>query len=501
MPEWTETPKKRGLDPLGMQNSGVLLYQNLLPGVSNVTLRMRYYGFYCWLIDLYARRHGSTAADDWRQWIRRGEALFALAAAKKGGDAALGVGGVEWALETLQTSDDPIDFGRAAGHEGRVYLAQALGVFGGAYASQMVEAGFFSQGDNHDLVVPSKILGADAALAFKQAVGENAAAIFSVALGAGVITRAALDELARFAPDAIAADSTESALYRDALFARRNDLTQSAPRRRDTLNLILRTAKELGRRPSVDDLRWTLFTPATDADPLSAQRLRWEAYQLQDLFQVAAAGLLRWALDLLRDRTDGAPLSELLDLCLDPLLPSLLGPTWRTHVLALRATAPDARDLSRRVTQVRGEQRMTSEQAIAALTLIGALDARVRERGDLEDEITRSFSFGDGFRSITSERAFLSAREDDPIALTLRRFFQDRILNRHARVALQKFRTQRDYTYLFEIEDGRFHWRASYAPVFTTPRLAPALTFLTDIGLLDAHGLTPAGHTLLEEAS
>lgn len=501
MPEWTETPKKRGLDPLGMQNSGILLYQNLLPGVSNVTLRMRYYGFYCWLIDLYARRHGSTAATDWRQWIRRGEALFALAAAKKGGDAALGVGGVEWALETLQTSDDPIDFGRAAGHEGRVYLAQALGVFGGAYASQMVEAGFFSDGDNHDLVVPSKTLGADAALAFKQAVGEDAATAFAAALDTGVITRAALDALAGFAPDAIVAGSAESNLYRDALFGRRNDLAKSAPRRRDTLKLILRTAKHLNRRPSVDDLRWTLFTPAAGADPRAPQRLRWEAYQVQDLFQVAAAGLLRWALDLLRDRSEGLLPRELLDDCLAPLLPSLLGPTWRLHVRALAATAPDLRDLARRVTQIRGEQRMAPEQAIAALTLIGALDARVRERGDLEEELTRSFSFGDGFRSVTSERGFLSAREDDPIENTLRRFFQDRILNRHAKVALQKFRAQRDYTYLFEIEDGRFHWRASYTPVFTTPRLAPALTFLTDIGLLDANGLTPDGQALLEEAA
>jgi hypothetical protein len=45
-PAWTEYRKKNGLDPLGMQNSSVNLYQTFLPGVSNVTLRMRYYGLY-----------------------------------------------------------------------------------------------------------------------------------------------------------------------------------------------------------------------------------------------------------------------------------------------------------------------------------------------------------------------------------------------------------------------------------------------------------------------
>src|SRR3546814_11637908 len=43
LPQWTEKADKSGLDPLGIQNIGVRLYQALLPGISKVTLRMRYY--------------------------------------------------------------------------------------------------------------------------------------------------------------------------------------------------------------------------------------------------------------------------------------------------------------------------------------------------------------------------------------------------------------------------------------------------------------------------
>ena len=39
-PQWTDYRTKSGLDPLGMQNSSINLYQRLLPGISNVTLRM-----------------------------------------------------------------------------------------------------------------------------------------------------------------------------------------------------------------------------------------------------------------------------------------------------------------------------------------------------------------------------------------------------------------------------------------------------------------------------
>lgn len=70
-PVWTEYRKKNGLDPLGMQNSSVSLYQTFLPGISNVTLRMRYYGLYAWLCRAYAQKIGDTNPESWKRCIRR----------------------------------------------------------------------------------------------------------------------------------------------------------------------------------------------------------------------------------------------------------------------------------------------------------------------------------------------------------------------------------------------------------------------------------------------
>ena len=74
-PEWTEFSEKNGLDPLGMQNSSVDLYQTFLPGISNVTLRMRYYGLYAWLCRNYAREVGDTNPDC--QFASNRDPLFA----------------------------------------------------------------------------------------------------------------------------------------------------------------------------------------------------------------------------------------------------------------------------------------------------------------------------------------------------------------------------------------------------------------------------------------
>lgn len=109
-PEWTEYRKKSGLDPLGMQNTSVALYQRLLPGISNVTLRIRYYGFYAWLSAVYARRIGDTNPKTWQRFVRRAEALYALAAQTRGGEG--GIAGILWAQRKLAgSSSGMIAFG------------------------------------------------------------------------------------------------------------------------------------------------------------------------------------------------------------------------------------------------------------------------------------------------------------------------------------------------------------------------------------------------------
>ena len=80
-PEWTEYRKKNGLDPLGLQTGSVNIYQRLLPGISNVTLRMRYYGLYAWLADTYAKQVGDEHKELAAVCKARGSALCAHCAA------------------------------------------------------------------------------------------------------------------------------------------------------------------------------------------------------------------------------------------------------------------------------------------------------------------------------------------------------------------------------------------------------------------------------------
>ena len=100
-PVWTTKAEKRGLDPLGMQTTSVALYQQLVPGISNVTLRMRYYGFYAWLAHRYAKDVRDTSVETWCLYLRRAEALYALAQVARNGVliACIGMDGIPRAAD------------------------------------------------------------------------------------------------------------------------------------------------------------------------------------------------------------------------------------------------------------------------------------------------------------------------------------------------------------------------------------------------------------------
>ena len=53
---------KAGLNQLGLKNASEALFTSLLPGLNNVSNRIRYYAFYCWLIGEFYKNRESFLA-------------------------------------------------------------------------------------------------------------------------------------------------------------------------------------------------------------------------------------------------------------------------------------------------------------------------------------------------------------------------------------------------------------------------------------------------------
>jgi hypothetical protein len=139
---WTEKNSfSFGRDPLGMQATSVRIYRSLVPGLTNVTNRLRYYSFYCWAVDTWEKRVHADNTAKWRAFIRRAEVLYAMASFVADPATSSGMGGREWAEDNLDAvlrsseldlsaHDDPDAKGSylqaKAGNFGQFYLASML---------------------------------------------------------------------------------------------------------------------------------------------------------------------------------------------------------------------------------------------------------------------------------------------------------------------------------------------------------------------------------------
>jgi hypothetical protein len=79
---WVRPPSLiGGLDHLGTQAPCVLIYGQLLPGITNVTDRARYYSFYPWLIWSIDQRYPDDKDEaEFVERFRRADCLFTLIA-------------------------------------------------------------------------------------------------------------------------------------------------------------------------------------------------------------------------------------------------------------------------------------------------------------------------------------------------------------------------------------------------------------------------------------
>lgn len=76
---WVKKPyHTKGLDPLGVQAPCINLYGQLLPGITNVTDRARYYSFYPWVVWAFEQLPGSKPNNDLVEWVRRADCLFTM---------------------------------------------------------------------------------------------------------------------------------------------------------------------------------------------------------------------------------------------------------------------------------------------------------------------------------------------------------------------------------------------------------------------------------------
>lgn len=503
-PEWTELGQDGGLDPLGMQRPIEAIYQSLLPGISTITLRFRYYSFFVWMLEVYAMEQGDTDPVAFRVFQRRCETLFALIAASK--STELGVAGIEWAQKQLgDVPNNPatvIDFSVGADPEtdvGQRYLRNKGGAFGGIYATQMFEMGLITLGDDRNPISVCTNRALPLAEAFAAEVGELGT-IFLRCVRAGAVSLAELDRMAPMQPSEILAGSAEHRLLVQVLLGRLSPATASDKLRRSTALMLLQLIDETKDIPRAEAVKWEWFGAGHyAAAPVPATEdvhSMWALYQACDLMRLAYENILDLALDILQEaELRRMPLvkvvAELLDL-VD--VPDDI--TWQGYSTGLHEgldPAMAAKQADDRIVKARASgDRSTRMQSVVALVV--ALTERAVAFGEL---LHSKLDAPDHFQSLRTEVRFLQGNAQENARTVLDALVRERVLKRHLWVASRKFRNQKAYTFLIEPEEGLLRYRDRFRVSPSSPRLDQAMRFLRDVKLIDDAGLTDFGRAEL----
>lgn len=552
--DWIERDRRviDGLDHLGIELVSVNLYQALLPGLTNVTERARYYSFYPWIIHRYAQEGPSVRTKEaWWNWFRPLDFAYAVACIahefQLGGDLGSSVVGAVKARELVkeQPASAIIDFGgltaiAASGKptEDGAYFKNPEGGFGQYYKNPLKELGVVQT--HGAQVFPGVKLSTYAGL--KVAETLDSYQTFEELKEIASAGKAKLSDLARIGggvhPDSIAEESQEESLLRSLFFGLNDDLCQGQDsdhlkwRRSSLLSMLryVRDCDELHGSPEIE-FRWACLTKALPDG--TSWRLKnglfpiveaWGAYQRNDLLNYSLECLFFAALNLLDEKSLGP--RELAAMLTERAMAAVPASDESPRMSALPAQVSAwVSACSNRVNENQNNSwnesstwafahRLETAVKNKNLDVIPALVARVLGRlgTDVGTWNVHPFELVPNALEMSKAHEVQLKRWLDRLATRSTErtadFFQELILEwilfRHLRVATRKLANQGVSTFKFRPEEGKLLLIAEELPdpTFTSPRLRQGFRILEDLHYVSrTNGVTKvtnSGNLLLE---
>lgn len=247
VPFWASNPiETSGRDPLAIQNSSVVIYTNMVVGITNVTNRVRYMGFYCWLFDTIAHKTDKTnSLKEQQLYLRRAELLLAyLYVYIEDFKGITGISGTNFAL--THTSDilrlnNGADKVKGASS---LYWKFGMGVFGQYYSGAMRDLGLITHPEKEIQIYVPTDKGIQLAQMYNKNIPIKSKELFLKSIISGSIEADRIKELAPFALQHIPNNSEERKLYKELLLSADYPQYNDSFHRRDTIIMLLNLLKD-----------------------------------------------------------------------------------------------------------------------------------------------------------------------------------------------------------------------------------------------------------------
>lgn len=502
---WTKPGSfSAGRDPLGFQAASVRLYTSLVPGLTNVTNRLRYYSFYCWVLWQFEQIHHTSKEDKWIEFIRRSEAAIALACLIGDPAKAVGMAGSDWwrdaAADPSIRTFDLIKPTNRPGKEGQ-YLKAKFGNFGQFYTASMLEMELIKRVDNDSPRVfgVTDIAGKALALAVQEEHPKTCE-LFLKAVQTGSISRQDCEKISEsLHPSYLNPNSEEARLLKEFLQGERADDPTSEPRRITLRNMLAVVADSEGEF----DLRRELYIQSKtlrEAPNAIENLTAWRAYFINEFCHIALEVWVNAIVGLSDQLEEPTSVEKLANDLASIAVPDI---KVSTENFARKLTVKDLEsehDLGSELVAVTSTKKRPDAEAIAgSAKLLLSLWLRWTDEAEVRKKLSLATAEG---RSAEGVFTFLDINQNANARETIADLIKKFVVSNHLMIAGQKLATGGRFTYRFLLDDGCLVDGEYGEYTYTTPRIFNLLTFARDANLVDPESgkITAAGTEFLNAA-
>lgn len=460
---------KKGRDPMGIQNSSIALYGQLLPGLTNLTAHIRYYSFYCWLLVEFDKRYYSLGVKqtdvDLYNFIRRAELIMAFL--MKGRD----VGAVVGSLFVYGVNEDEsydIKKGADLG-EGHKYWTYPQGAFGQYYLGSLKYLGLVY---DRDKLYYADQKGKELAEAFIKSVSLELRESFLKIIETGVLFRNEVERLEDMCLDKINVESKEWSVLNEILINSDKDSISSSSFRRDTIYLML---KAIQKGLNFREFTAHRFLEYNKCD--NETSFGWYYFYLGDVLHYCVETIF-WMILITVKNNSYTPIGEFIKLCSESIsFSSYKADLGREYVVD---SVGDIQNLVK--------EENSKEAASKALELITFISNKLKVEESVLKNFEKKFDLINqvGYISDIVNRYVASIASDDFNEYATR--LVQNIMQDHTSAAYRKMGKNTSDLRKFMIDDGRVFLVEVREPQFTNPRVGSLYYFLVDMSYIDKDG-------------
>jgi hypothetical protein len=514
-PFWAENSGfMTGRDPLGIQNSSITTYGRLLPGMTNLTLRLRYYGLYMWLLnefDILALKE-STQRDQYN-FVRRAELIIAFLMMKKFPLEQSVIGSdftskkeKEGQYNQLGYYDIQLGADKYSNTiKGSVYWDFESGALGQYYAGSLIALGLIDiSGKFFRLLEKGKKL----ATAFEKNINPPQKEVFLKLIKDGKLKLEDIDQITDFALNNISSGSEEWIFYKDLLISEDGiDLTDNTglitQLRKNSLKLYLEYIQlEEGLINDQNFIKLQFQSNITQSNDDASYG--WHYYFVNEAFHIALETIF-WSI-LVEIEPKEQHLESLIRKTVEVTIQEadklyLLGNSYKTlrDLINEFKSANLVESLDELEKLVKSNHNVTIAIAKAFQVMMIIYAKYIDRLEELKNFEQKYKIWGQKGRVYENIKLYIHKNLDKSFESFVNESIK-MVLNDHVNTAYRKMGNGESNLLKFIIEDGLIFHIQTMTPRHTSPRLRALENFMRDLSFIDSNKrITEHGIKLLEE--